>query len=181
MPEDYDPEADLETPEMWDAMFRELPFTNDWAEDLLLVARSQLGYHESLANYQLDEEENRSGYTRYGAWYGDPYGEWQAMFVAFCTHYAGIRDVSVADDCGQWVKELSQRGMLYAPEGFDVVKGDLVFFDLDADGSADHMGIVESTGGELRVIEGGVDGAVLQNSYSMGDARILGYGHPERP
>ena len=29
-------------------------------------------------------------YTRYGDWYGNPYGSWDVMFVAFCQHYAGI-------------------------------------------------------------------------------------------
>ena len=49
-----DPDADLEGPSYWEST---LPgsFTGNYAEDLLAVARSQLGYTESTLNFQLDE------------------------------------------------------------------------------------------------------------------------------
>ena len=39
------------------------------------MAESQLGYAASTRNYIVDEAGGMHGYTRYGAWYGSPYGE----------------------------------------------------------------------------------------------------------
>ena len=50
MVEDLDLTADMEWPAVWEAEFAELEFTGIWAEDLLSVAESQLGYAESKRN-----------------------------------------------------------------------------------------------------------------------------------
>ncbi|MGN0355590.1 MAG: hypothetical protein ACI4EI_11025, partial [Muricoprocola sp.] len=84
------PEADVETAKVWE---RTLPMglSGVWAEDVLAVAKSQIGYQESTKNYQVEEDgTTKKGYTRYGAWYGDPYGDWCAMFVSFCLNYANV-------------------------------------------------------------------------------------------
>jgi hypothetical protein len=64
----------LETYINWEAT---LPVdrTGIYAEDLLAVAQSQLGYTESTKNYMVDESGTAKGYTRYGEWYGSPYGD----------------------------------------------------------------------------------------------------------
>ena len=81
-------QADLETADDWEATLPEL--TGRSAEDLVAVATSQLGTAESVQNFQLDEDgATRRGYSRYGAWYGNPYGAWGTMFVDFCLSYAG--------------------------------------------------------------------------------------------
>ena len=62
--------------------------------------------------------------------------------------------------------------------------GDLVFFDLDQDGSADHVGIVEKVqeSGTLKVVEGNSADMVKENEWATEDAKILGYGLvPENP
>ena len=84
-----DPEADLEDEDLWDLMFAYLPLSGNWADDLVLVAESQLGYTESAENFDAVLNENKDGYdrfgwTRYGAWYGYPYGDWCATFISFC-------------------------------------------------------------------------------------------------
>ena len=93
------PEADLETADIWE---RTLPaaLSGNWADDLIAVAESQLGYHESTNNYILDEGGYIHGYTRYGVWYGSPYGDWCAMFASFCLHYAGIPESAFPDEAG---------------------------------------------------------------------------------
>ncbi len=81
-------QADLETASDWEATLPEL--TGRSADDLLSVAASQLGTSESVQNFQLDEDgTTKRGYSRYGAWYGNPYGAWGTMFVDFCLSYAG--------------------------------------------------------------------------------------------
>ena len=55
--------------------------------------------------------------------------------------------------------------------------GDLVFFDWDADGSAEHVGAVLSlTGDELLTLEGNSGGEVRTCAYAHSSAWILGYG-----
>ena len=113
-----DPNADLENEEDWEAA---LPGerTGEWAADLIAAARSQVGYVESADNFILAQDgETRQGYTRYGAWYGNPYGSWNTMFVSFCLHYAGIPEEAVprASGCSAMAGRLDQMG-LYAGAG----------------------------------------------------------------
>lgn len=39
---------------------------------------------------EAEDGVSRNGITRYGQWYGNPYGEWSAMFMLFCLNYAGV-------------------------------------------------------------------------------------------
>ena len=149
--------------------------------DTLAIARSQLGYTESTKNYALAEDgQTPMGYTRYGAWQGDPYGHWNALFAAFCLHYGGAENIPTDKDCGSWAAALAD-GFLPAPS-HEAAPGDLVFFDRDGDGTADWVAIVaEVTAGEegapsgITVIAGDADGAVQQRSYALEDPTILGY------
>lgn len=106
-----DPNADLETEEDWEATIpKEL--TGVWADDLLAIAKSQLGYQESIENYAVVEDEEK-GYTRYGEWYGDKYGDWCAMFASFCLNYAEIPEnvMGFESNCQNWVEKLQERDL----------------------------------------------------------------------
>ena len=176
-----DPGADVETAEIWEQTFGDVTLTGDWRLDALAIARSQLGYAESTKNYVVAEDgQTLMGYTRYGAWQGDPYGDWNAMFVSFCLHYGGAENVPMDTDCGSWPGALAD-GFLPA-QSHQAAPGDLVFFDRDGDGTADRVAIVaEVTAGEeaapsgFTAIEGDVDHAVQQCSYAVEDPTILGY------
>lgn len=177
-----DPEADLETEADWKQPFADLALTGKWREDLLSLAKTQLGYAESERNYiVLEDGETTKGYTRYGAWQDDPYMDWNAAFVSFCLHYAGVTEIPVSADCAGWPGALGEQ---YAPaDAREPVPGDLVFFDRDSDGSADHVGILlevtEGTEEEPAVfttIEGDAENAVRKADYPSGDPTVLGYG-----
>ena len=62
----------------------------DWAQDMVLVARSQLGYTESKADVDVDG----NGYTMYAdQYYKDKpmvYADWDSTFVAYCLYHAGV-------------------------------------------------------------------------------------------
>lgn len=62
----------------------------DWAQDMVLVAKSQLGYTESKA----DVDEDGNGYTMYAdQYYKDKpmvYADWDSTFVAYCLYHAGV-------------------------------------------------------------------------------------------
>ena len=176
-----DPGADVETAEIWEQTFGDVTLTGDWRLDTLAIAQSQLGYAESTKNYVVAEDgKTLMGYTRYGAWQGDPYGHWNAMFVAFCLHYGGAENIPTDKDCGSWAAALADAFL--PAQSHEAAPGDLVFFDRDGDGTADRVAIVaEVTAGEeaapsgFTAIEGDVDHAVQQCSYAAEDSTILGY------
>ena len=176
-----DPTADVETAEIWEQTFGDVTLTGDWRLDALAIARSQLGYAESTRNYAVAEDgQTRMGYTRYGAWKGDPYGDWNALFAAFCLHYGGAENIPTDKDCGSWAAALADAFL--PAQSHEAAPGELVFFDRDGDGTADWVAIVaEVTAGEegapsgITVIAGDADGAVQQRSYALEDPTILGY------
>ena len=181
--------ADVECRADWEATLRGVALTGDWSRDVLAIAESQLGYAESSRNYTVDEAGNRRGYTRYGAWYGDPYGDWCAMFASFCISYAGVEGFPLEANCGAWIKALEARGLYHQAGTYMPESGSLVFFDWDDDLDADHVGLVaevlhagEDEPERLRTMEGNSGGRVQYVMYALGDARILGYGElPEEP
>ena len=176
-----DPTADVETAEIWEQTFGDVTLTGDWRLDTLAIARSQLGYAESTRNYAVAEDgQTRMGYTRYGAWKGDPYGDWNALFAAFCLHYGGAENIPTDKDCGSWAAALADAFL--PAQSHEAAPGELVFFDRDGDGTADWVAIVaEVTAGEegapsgITVIAGDADNAVQQRSYALEDPTILGY------
>lgn len=189
-----DPEADVETEADWIATFADVTLTGEWDEDLLSIARSQLGYQESTRNYEVMEDgETIKGYTRYGDWYGMPYGDWCAMFVSFCLNYAEIPQNAIPYEanCPGWIEALQNPDYdLYQPAGeYTPVPGDLIFFDWEEDGTADHVGIVteiipatEEEPAKIKTIEGDMGDRVAEQEYDMDDVVILGYAKlPEKP
>ncbi|MCD7752896.1 MAG: leucine-rich repeat protein [Lachnospiraceae bacterium] len=179
--------ADVETAEDWEAT---LPseLSDDWAEAVVAVAQSQFGYTESIANFTLaDDGETHQGYTRYGAWAGNAYGDWNAMFASFCLHYAGISTEDFPESTGAyaWTVKLQELGLYADAASYTPVSGDLVFFDTDEDGKIDRVGIVISVieePAQLTVIEGDYAAdadtadAVCANQYALNDACLIGFG-----
>ena len=84
-----DKTPDVETVSDWLSTIESVEITNNIAENLISVAMTQLDYEESSNNFEYDNDGNKNGYTRYGEWYGNPYGKWNTMFLSFCLHYSG--------------------------------------------------------------------------------------------
>ena len=178
-----DPEADVETPAVWEATFADVVLTGEWSDDVVAIAESQLGYTESSRNYDVREDNSVYGYSRYGAWYGMPYDRWDGMFAAFCLHYAGVEDMPWHADVRIWTEDLAAEGLYGTVREIRAQKGSVIFLDKDADGAADRAGIVaevqeaqEHTGASIRVIEGDASNTVAYTYYSPEDPMILGYG-----
>ena len=174
-----DAQADLESASVWEQTIpREL--SGQWRADVVAVAESQLGYAASTRNYIVDESGGMHGYTRYGAWYGSPYGEWCAMFASFCLHYAGVPEDSIPAQAGciRWVEQLQTLGRYAAAGAAAPQPGDLVFFDTGSDGYADHVALVAevSEDGTLTTIEGNVGGCVVRKQHALDEAGLLGFG-----
>lgn len=190
------PEADVETAADWEKTFAEVELSGKAGEDVVAIAKTQLGYAESTDNYKVetvDGAEVTKGYTRYGEWYGDEYGDWCAMFASFCLHYANV-EYPTESSCAEWVKDLKSVTTMQAwsaPEAWTPAAGDLIFFDRDGDGTPDHVGIVSaltaegaepaanadvSTADGIKTIEGNSNDKVEENSYTLKDESIVGYG-----
>lgn len=175
-----DPGADVETAELWEQTFAGVTLTGNWRQDTLAIAETQLGYAESTKNYVVAEDgETVKGYTRYGAWCGEPYGDWNVMFLTFCLHYAGVEGVD--RDCGGWVT--SWADAFEPAQSHTPAVGDLVLFDRDGDGTADRAGLVaQITDSGFAAMEGDAEDAVGLLTYGADDPGILGYINlPEGP
>ena len=168
-----------ETRAQWEASMAQVELTGVWPDDLLNIARSQLGYEESKLNFIIDDEGNRQGYTRYGAWYRASYSEWCAMYVSFCLNYAEIPETVVPREanCEKWIRALSSEGLYVSAAHYAPQPGDLIFFDWEQDGNVDHVGLVEAAGeGTITTIEGNSRGGVRRNEYRADNDVIAGYG-----
>lgn len=177
-----DPGADVETAELWEQTFAGVTLTGNWRQDTLAIAETQLGYAESTKNYVVAEDgETVKGYTRYGAWCGEPYGDWNVMFLSFCLHYAGVEGVPPDRDCGGWVT--SWADAFEPAQSHTLAVGDLVLFDRDGDGTADRAGLVaQITDSGFAAMEGDAEDAVGLLTYGADDPGILGYINlPEGP
>lgn len=170
-----DPGADVETAELWEQTFAGVTLTGNWRQDTLAIAETQLGYAESTKNYVVAEDgETVKGYTRYGAWCGEPYGDWNVMFLTFCLHYAGVEGVPPDRDCGGWVT--SWADAFEPAQSHTPAVGDLVLFDRDGDGTADRAGLVaQITDSGFAAMEGDAEDAVGLLTYGADDPGILGY------
>ena len=172
--------ADLESASVWEQTIPQT-LSGQWRAGVVAVAESQLGYAASTRNYIVDEAGGMHGYTRYGAWYGSPYGEWCAMVASFCLHYAGVPEDSIPAQAGciRWVEQLQALGR-YAAAGTTAPQpGDLVFFDTGSDGYADHVALVaevSADGASLTTIEGNVGGCVVRKQHALDEAGLLGFG-----
>lgn len=177
-----DPGADVETAELWEQTFAGVSLTGNWRQDTLAIAETQLGYAESTKNYVVAEDgETVKGYTRYGAWCEEPYGDWNVMFLTFCLHYAGVEGVPPDKDCGGWVT--SWADAFEPAQSHTPAVGDLVLFDRDGDGTADRAGLVaQITDSGFAAMEGDAEDAVRLLTYGADDPGILGYINlPEGP
>ena len=127
-----DPLADVEDEETWSAKTN-VVLTGAWADDLIAVAKSQLGYQQSERNFQLDDEDQTTvrHYTRYGAWYGNAYGAWDVMFLSYCLNYANVPQTMVPQRAGVQALRSDLRGSewLKAAAEVELVPGDIVFYN----------------------------------------------------
>lgn len=149
-----DTSADLETPEEWQAANAEAVMTGNWAEDLVSVAKTQLGYEQSEKNFEIDPADGVTlrYYSRYGQSYGNPYGEWDVMFLSYCLKYAGIPQSAIPQEASVLALRSSMSDMDWLLDGEDgsaADVGDIVIYnkyvtrtvavDSSADGAADDL------------------------------------------
>ena len=136
-------------------------------QNLLKIAASQLGYHESSSSGKLAGNIKSSrNYTEYGRYYGYNGVPWCAIFVNWVARQNGISRSVVPKYCAvrhyysyyrnrRLVRSWSQvRTGKYTPK-----KGDIIFYSYVYGGTTHHIGYVEDisrTGSKITIttIEG---------------------------
>lgn len=139
-------------------------------QQIVETALSQLGYTEGSNND-----------TKYGDWYGMNNQPWCMMFVSWCAAQADVgEDIiprqSYCPTAVEWFKNKGQ----FKAAGAVPQPGDIIFFDENRNGVADHTGlVVESGDGYLVAVEGNRQDNVAKYRYAIDYVGILGYGCPK--
>lgn len=141
---------------------------------------------DAIVTVALSQVGNIGG-EPYWSWYGfESHVEWCACFVSWCAAQCGYIDTGVCPKfagCGNGVQWFRDRGQ-WLDGSVEPAPSMIIFFDWDneggsgpQDGEADHVGIVERVkDGTIYTVEGNNNNFCRQDSYTVGDHRILGYG-----
>jgi len=132
--------------------------------NIVLIAKSQVG---------------NVGGKKYWKWYGfNSRVEWCACFVSWCAYQSGGLNVTipkfaaVKDGIRYYQDKRQWQSRNYIPK-----TGNIIFFDWENDGIADHVGIVEKVeNGIIYTIEGNSNDQCKRNTYEIGSKFIYGYG-----
>lgn len=135
---------------------------------IVQVAAQQIGNH---------------GGKKFWSWYGfSGRVEWCACYVSWCADQCGyIKSGTIPKFAGvgdgvDWFKERGQ----FQRNTYKPAPGDIIFFDWGADGTRDHVGIVEKCDGRyVYTIEGNTSDMCARRTYSVGSSQIYGYGVPK--
>lgn len=142
-------------------------FMGEGNADMVAVAQSQIG---------------NIGGAPYWSWWGLDYRvEWCAIFVSWCADQCGYLDAGVLpkmEGVRPYVDWFIERGQWQGRE-YEPSPGDIIFFDWESDGLADHVGIVEKVeNGLIYTIEGNTGDVCAERRYTMGSAPVYGFGLP---
>ena len=171
--------ADMETSDDWEMTLADMVRGPTTRANVVLVAQSQLGYTESELNFQVDAQGVRRGITRYGQWYGNPYGDWSAMFASFCLYYAGAEDLPTNAGPEAMRLEWEAAGLYTAAPDGTAEPGNLLFLDKTENEfqSAGAVAVITRVSGQtVTVIQGDLNNTVAEAVYEITDPAILGYG-----
>lgn len=182
-----DTTADVEDASIWNAQYADIEWKDAWGEDLVIAAKKQIGYKESTDNYTVATDGSHKGYTRYGQFAGDVYADWDAVFVNFCMHYAGLEKTGLfpkETETAKWHEKFAKgnagqnAAYLTDAKDYEPQIGDILFFQKEKEETDDQMGIISSYDkekNEIKVIEGNSDNAVKENKYAADDTHITAY------
>lgn len=131
-------------------------------------------------------EQIGNDYTTYCKDMGYNYRiEWCACFISWLAEKLGITDIIPIDmSCNSQIKKFKSMGVWHNDRNFQ--SGDIIYYDWDISGDADHVEIIEKVNGmSLTVIEGNngnyPNDRVRRREISSGSSLIFGYARPEYP
>ena len=109
--------------------------------------------------------------------------EWCACFISWLAKKLKITDIIPVDmSCNSQIKKFKALGVWHTDR--NIQAGDILYYDWDSSGDADHVGIVEkSENGFLTVIEGNngnyPDDRVRRRKINSESSLIFGYARPK--
>ncbi len=179
------------------AQLRSVELTGDQRTDVVLVALSQLGYHEG--NSDADMGGGSSGtrdFVEYNRIYGRldngqgngvSYGySWCCAFATWCVKHAGVPTSVVKTEvsCDRLIDWLLVNSTYKTSSGgYKPQTGDLIFFKAANSNRrhAGHVGIVRyCDGSKVYTVEGNTNTYnVALREYKLTDTYIVGYGVPD--
>ena len=162
--------------------------TGDHRYDVILIALSQIGYHEGNSDADMDGW-NLGGFDNYveynrlfckldGIW---GYA-WCAAFVSWCQFQAGIpAEIDCSEvSCPRMINEILKPQGLYKTResGYIPLIGDLIYFkNKSSTAVSTHVGLVIGVrDGYVYTVEGNGGEKVARHKYALDDTYIVGYG-----
>jgi len=146
-------------------------------DKILAIAAKEVGYKQAA-----------NGSNKFGLWYGADKVAWCAMFLSWCAAQAGIGAdiVPKFSYCPAGVAFFKKQDRFRAAKGYAPQPGDIVFYDFNGNGTADHVGLVIGySGGKINVIEGNTsavnqaNGGAVERKQRSATSGVLGYGIPK--
>lgn len=146
------------------------------------IGRSFMGEGNAAIVAVAQTQIGNVGGEPYWSWWGLDYRvEWCAMFVSWCADQCGYLDSGVLpkmEGVLPFIDWFQERG-LWQDRDYEPIPGNIIFFDWEGDGIADHVGIVEKVAdGQIYTIEGNTDDQCRENRYNLRFAPIYGFGMP---
>ena len=164
--------------------------TGNVREDIVNVAKSQVGYFEGNNSNELAGTVNGTGnYTEYGRWYGMQ-DMWCAIFVSWCAYVANIPESAVIKHAytPTGLSFFQNKGQAYSRADVAAGKytpqpGDIIYFKSPRNNNpTNHVGIVTSyKNGTVKTVEGNTSsetistngGIVAEKSYGIDNTYIV--------
>lgn len=111
--------------------------------------------------------------------------EWCACFISWLAKKLDITDIIPVDmSCNSQISKFKALNVWHTDRNFE--SGDIIYYDWDISGDADHVGIIEKvSNGNLTVIEGNngnyPNDRVRRREISSASSLIYGYARPKYP
>lgn len=162
--------------------------TGDHRYDVILIALSQVGYHEGdsdadMDGWNLGGSENFVEYNRLFCKLEGIWGyAWCAAFVSWCQFQAGIpAEIDCSEvSCPRMINEILKPQGLYktCESGYTPIIGDLIYFkNATSNAVSTHVGLVIGVrDGYVYTVEGNGGERVARHKYALDDSYIVGYG-----
>ena len=146
------------------------------------IGRSFMGEGNAAMVAVAQSQIGNVGGAPYWSWWGLYYRvEWCAIFVSWCADQCGYLDAGVLpkmEGVRPYVDWFIERGQ-WQGRDYEPLPGDIIFFDWESDGLADHVGIVEKVeDGLIYTVEGNSGDRCIENHYYLGSAPVYGFGCP---
>ena len=154
-------------------------------EILLDLARGYIGVEQFDSRHNTIVSIYNSGKSSYSGYRVSTYDDWCDIFVSSMYQHSGLIDLIDKEAYVPYhIRLMKNKGIWVGNSGPQ--SGDLITFDWNLDGLADHIGIVEKVEGDKVItIEGNTsdrnydESKVVRKSHRLNARYIIGYSRPQ--